>query len=384
MLSNYIYKLSVITRAKDWRLSFVPFIMGCVYLWLWWFKVGVTSASIQLIFLSLVTIFGFAALGYYINDYFDMEADARAFKINKLSLLTPAKQILLLLSIVLVTFLPWIALPSNEFSWMLIAFELLLFLAYSLPFPRLKEKLWLSLLIDALYAYVVPLILLFHTYNLFVQKHGFPVWFLFFLAAAFFIGIRNIFLHQIVDVISDKRSGISTLPMQLGVVATHRLLFIVTAYEVLFVLIWSVLLYIERHFFILWLVPYCLIAFFGIKKIASPNYKANVHLLSVNQAYQYLFPILTLLFASVPNPEWIFIVPLHVSLMVPFYYLITAKEIIKVSYFATVTFVAVDIRNGLSIMVNYPVYYAFRIFGVDLRKEQQTASQYLVEKLKRK
>ena len=116
MPGNFLHRLSTITRARDWRLSFVPFIMGCVYLWLWGFGLPFTIEIIWLTFLSLVTTVGFASLGYFINEFFDKESDARAGKINKLAHLSPGIQIFIFSLVLALTLLPWIWLPSTKIT----------------------------------------------------------------------------------------------------------------------------------------------------------------------------------------------------------------------------------------------------------------------------
>jgi 1,4-dihydroxy-2-naphthoate octaprenyltransferase len=79
-------RIAHLSRTKDWRLTFIPFILGCVYLWLVWFRTPFSIEAMTLIALSLITAIGFAALGYLINEYFDQEDDARAGKLNRMAL----------------------------------------------------------------------------------------------------------------------------------------------------------------------------------------------------------------------------------------------------------------------------------------------------------
>src|SRR5438045_2442079 len=124
-IGQILSQFTVVSRAKDWRLSFVPFIMACVYLWLWWFQISVSIQSIMLVLLSCCTTIGFASLGYFINEFFDKHSDKRAGKVNRLAALSTQKQALILSVILLITFLPWLWLPADSMSWLLIFDELL-------------------------------------------------------------------------------------------------------------------------------------------------------------------------------------------------------------------------------------------------------------------
>ncbi len=381
MPRQFLHKLSAITRAKDWRLSFVPFIMGCVYLWLWWFRLPFSLQIIWLTFLSLVTTVGFASLGYFINEFFDKASDAKAGKINNLTHLSVLLQLAIFLLTVALTFLPWLWLPHTALTWVLIALQIGLYLVYSLPFPRLKEAVYLSLPVDALYAYVVPLMLSFYTFSLIAGAPGFPVWLYVFATAVLFIGLRNIIIHQVVDVLKDERTGHRTLPMTLGVTSTHRLIFIVAAYEIFLIALWSVVMCTGEPVFLLWLIPYAFIGFLTLRTIAAEHYSVHSDILLINRAYQYLFPLLMLVFAITHHSGWLMLLLLHVWLLVPFYILVKVKEFLKVNFYRGVTFVTVDVRHAFSMTVNLPVYYFFRLFGVDLVKEKKSGWEYLLGKL---
>jgi 4-hydroxybenzoate polyprenyltransferase len=137
-----------LTRAKDWRLSFIPLIFGNLYLWLILFKISFDFKLLWILFLSLTTSFGFAALGYFINEYFDKKDDFVAGKTNKLEMLNANKQIILLVSILLFTFIPWIFLPFNKISISLITIQILLFIIYAAHPFRLKKNKYFMVIVN--------------------------------------------------------------------------------------------------------------------------------------------------------------------------------------------------------------------------------------------
>jgi 4-hydroxybenzoate polyprenyltransferase len=376
--------LSVL-RSNDWLQSFVPFVMGCVYLWLVWFNFSFSSSLLIVIGLSLLTTVGFASLGYFINEFFDKESDTKAGKINKLSLIPLWSQFAILVAILLVTFLPWNWLPRDQISYFLIFLQIGLFLAYSMPIPRLKETSYASLVLDALYAYPVPLLLSFHTFSLLSGNQAYPSWFVLFVVASFFIGIRNIITHQIQDIFKDAASGLRTFPMVIGVNQTKTVQTIVFAYEVFFVSI-AILVFSYHFWFVLfvlvgyWIHGWYVFVYHGNLENPSKMY------LEINKAYSLVFPILVLLFLSLKWPFGWIVLLVHGSILVPFnfwklgYNLIIPLVIrLRIAFHR---FLVMNVRHFLSLCINYFIYFLFKLVGVDLKKEGMSAIDYLRKRRK--
>ncbi len=372
-------------RSKDWIQSFVPFVMGCVYLWLVWFNFKFSPSHLIVIGLSLLTTIGFAALGYFINEFFDKKSDAKAGKINRLAMIPFWSQSLILIAILLITFLPWNWLPRNQVSYCLILLQISLFLAYSLPFPRLKESVYFSIVIDALYAYPVPLLLSFHTFSLLSGTETYPNWFSLFMLASFFIGVRNIITHQIQDLFRDSASGLRTFPMVIGVNRTITIQTIVFAYEV-FLISLSILVF-SLHF---WLVLVALFVywfyawhiFVNQKSFKSPG---DMYV-GINKSYSLVFPIVVLIFLSVRWPIGWMVLLIHGGILVPINFWRNVLNIIVpiLVRFRIVIhqFLVNELKHFLSLCINYPIYFLFKIGGVDLKKEGVSAFEYLRKKMK--
>lgn len=380
---KYIERINAISRAKDWRLSFVPFITGCVYLWLFYFNISLDTQSFILFLLSLTTTFGFASLGYFINEFFDKASDKKAGKHNKLSVLKPRHQFLLFFSTLLLTFLPWIFLPSNTITYILIACELSLFLLYSLPFPRLKVVPLVSNIIDAAYAYVVPLVLSFYTYSLFAQS-PLDSFIFFFAFAAFIIGFRNILIHQINDVLSDQKAGIENLPIKLGVYNSNILLKMLLVLEFVSVNIFTMLIVLRAPEFILWWAFYLI---YVLYKLYHSRYKFSSLYFSIQQdrhitdpTYQISFPLIALIVLISIDWKWCILIPMQVLILTPATIFQPLLKFWKWFYLKMIIFVTVHVRHALSMSVNYPIYYAFLLFGVDLIKEKKSALEFLKSK----
>lgn len=375
-MKKLIQKLAHVTRSNDWRLSFVPFVMGCVYMWLWWFKIPFEAQTVWLTFLSLITTVGFASFGYFINEFFDKESDAKAGKINKLAYLPGSYQLGILLSSLALTFLPWLWLPKTILSISLIAVQIGLFLIYSMPFPRLKEHTYLSLIIDSSYAYVVPLLLSFYTFSLIAGQPGFPLWLYLFLCAVFFIGLRNIIIHQIKDVMKDYQSGIQTIPLVAGINTTKLILKTSLLYEVCFFILCMMVLQTERRWILVVMAAYLPMAIHSIAALRK-NETVNYNQLLINYAYQYLTPLVMILLLGMQAPVWFVVLPLHIALLVPLHLLQKLFNIIKAIFSLLHRFIYNDVRNWLSAAVNFPIYYCFRACGVDLKKEKTSAWQFI-------
>jgi 4-hydroxybenzoate polyprenyltransferase len=384
--------LLLATRAKDWRFSFIPQIFGNLYLWLILFDIPFSISSVLLLILSLITSFGFAALGYFINEFFDKEDDENSNKVNKLKLVSSVNQFWLFVSILLFTFLPWLYLPFNNISIVLISTQITLFILYCVPPIRFKKNAYLAVILDALYAYTIPLLLSYYTYFLFAGSN--TIYFSFLIAYSFLlfiVGFRNIIIHYINDIFKDKLSGTKTLPRIIGVRKTNALLKI-SLYSELFLCTYVILLVAEKQKTLLLLF---IVVFYLIYKLIkqSRNLKDNI---IVNRPirhipdlyYQVYAPAIILFALVLNNINWIFLLPIHIALFVPFFrlqpiiswlYIISFKlyNISKLLYY-------IVIRQLLSWIVNYTIFFLFLLIGVNLKIRKTSALGYFKTKLRTK
>lgn len=380
MKSTFVYYFSVYCsalRPTDWRYSFVPFVAGINYLCMLLFSVKLDISSLSVLFLFLLSSVGFASLGYFINEFFDIPTDRVAQKVNKLVSISNSRRVFFLLGILLFTFLPWIYLPSDKWSWTLISIELLLFLAYSFPFPRLKNVWFLSGIIDSIYAYVIPIFLSFNTYMLYsgnIYRYN-----IFLISGAFFfVGYRNIVLHQINDIDFDKRSGIITLPIKVGKYNTKKLLSYILLVEILLLSIYIYSISLSNKFFWAILSLYILHVFINIiifykEKLFNTT---SFPFLFTNKFYHVFSPLIYIILLLFNDYRWILILFLH------FMFLISFEE--KKHLFVSVRNAILNIIHfGIfisSVIVNYSIYYLFLLFNVDLIKEKKSAIEYLKNK----
>lgn len=379
MLTRFRIKILTLSsqiRIGDWRNSFLPLIAGWCYCWIMYFDIPISWLLTGVFFLFLTTAAGFAATGYCINEFFDIKQDALSGKPNRLAEMT-GTQIALLFSVLLsVTLLPWLLLPADRVTFWLLSSELVLFLLYSLPFPRLKAIWFLSVIIDTLYAYVIPFFISYHTFALYRHQYvvyGPVIWF---ATAIGLLGCRNMLQHQYQDMAHDSRFGMITLPQKTGRKNLSLLMGIMIVLEGLFIL-----LFFLSHFHQSWLllfapvyVSYMVLLYIYVFRTFPDG--ENIIRFSNNNFYQVYMPLLCLLLLVLRDFRWSVILAVHVVLLVPYhiykFYFYRIRHMVR---WAKLWLIRIT-----SFCVNYLIYYVFIVFGVDLKKENISAFDYLKKK----
>ena len=180
--------------------------------------------ALILLFPAIATILGIGTLGHLLNDWYDRDADAAVGKPNRLADLPRSSARVLLLVTTGVALLPWLMLPWDAVSMVLLALELALLQAYVAPPVRLKERRGWPILADAAYAYAIPAALAAHTFFL---ASGQPddraflgslsVWQL-------ALGVRHFLNHLALDRQNDLTTETRTLATERGNRFIHRLI----------------------------------------------------------------------------------------------------------------------------------------------------------------
>ncbi len=167
--------------------------------------------------LFLVATIGVAAFGHVLNDLADIRTDALAGAPNQMAPLSVGTRIGILAATVLAGGLPWIWLPHGPTVLALLATEVALLTLYSVRPVRLKDRGAAGVLADALYAYVVPILL---TIAVFTELGGvdMPGWSVTVPVTTWMLlmGLRGILWHQIGDLAHDRRAGVRTLATRIG------------------------------------------------------------------------------------------------------------------------------------------------------------------------
>ena len=195
----------------------MPLILAFTYFLLLVGDVNPLSATLSF-FAAIATTIGFMGFGYLTNDLADRKKDALAGKSNGTSNLSSISLVLLLFTFLATALLPWMYLPMDWISWLCIVIELVLFVLYAFPPFRLKERGFLGVITDTLYAHVVPGFLASWTFYLVGNEHyqNFLVFAIALTVWQLFSGVRNILSHHYADFENDLASGTRTFATVIG------------------------------------------------------------------------------------------------------------------------------------------------------------------------
>ncbi|RKS99666.1 UbiA family prenyltransferase [Flavobacterium sp. 123] len=148
--------------------------------------------------------------GYFLNDLFDVKADELSNKFNITTILNKYVVLFIILFFGLIGF--YLLFTISKQASLVLVFQFLLLLGYSLPFIRLKEKGILGLITDAIYAHVIPgIILLYALQEYIVIPLSLCSIFILFL---FLLGLRDIAIHQFEDLEKDIQSNTKTFAVK--------------------------------------------------------------------------------------------------------------------------------------------------------------------------
>ena len=181
-------------------------------------------ATLGTIAVFLVASIGIAGFGHLVNDLFDIEQDRASGAPNLAASRGRTGRILLLATLLAIALVPWLRLPTSPAIWTLLAAEFALFLLYSVPPVRLKERGVLGPVADALYSWTISTAVALLLFAGFAGVH--VAWWMSSLLAAwaFTLGLRHILTHQIEDVGRDEAAGMTTFVRRFGWIRSFRLL----------------------------------------------------------------------------------------------------------------------------------------------------------------
>jgi 4-hydroxybenzoate polyprenyltransferase len=369
---------SGVFRIKDWWWSKAALLMGLIYLFAAWYHISFEK-FIPLAILSLITITGFAGIGYLFNDLFDIEKDTIAGKRNFLAGKSGGFILVLFLLSSIFVLTPWLFLPKSAISYALIATQLFLFIIYSVPPIRLKERGLAGIITDALYAHGLPSVLAAYTFALAAQ-YSFPLTELIFLFAWQTVsGVRNILLHLAEDVEADKKAGSKNFVAGLHASQFQLILAWLIAIEWLLCLVFfASLLSVNPLFAICLLVILGLSAtgFMLFTEKSAPQFLSSTWSFFPNNIYEKWLPLAYLMILSVGDIRFAILLFVHLTAF-NFDFYLQAADRIK-GRWESISFKGnlITVRIILSYPANYFIYYLLRIFGVDLKQENISAIEY--------
>jgi hypothetical protein len=240
---------------------------------------------------------GFAGIAYSFNDSSDSYKDLIAKKGNAFTGRDALNYKLTTSLFFVLALLPWLVLPLDLISVLLITTEIALFYVYSFSPFRLKERGVYGLVCDALYAHVIPATLATYTFLLAV---GLPLdqYILLFLGIItwqFISGFRNIISHQIVDLDNDKVSKTNTWALTVGLQKSIIILKVSITLEVLAFLGFLVILFNFNNYTILCYFIYTIGALFAFAKAKHDNKTKIFTNIFLDDFYIKYLPIIVLL-----------------------------------------------------------------------------------------
>lgn len=350
-------------RIQFWWQSKIGFLLSLIYLLLFLYNISFSNAIAPLI-LFLCTSIGFGAVGYYINDYFDIVPDAIGAKNNWVSKYRFKHHFIVQLFSAMLIVAPWIWLPLDKYSALYMCMEVALFFLYAAPPFRWKERGVLGIVVDSLYAYTVPFLLAEHTFAL-VSNHAslllifapINLWLL-------IVGIRNIIIHQKKDLLSDQLSHTQTWVREKATTEiTSTLNTLRTLETISYVILCGIIGSISLHLGIT-----IMVIFFAYLIVVSwSKSNSDFHL---NYFYEYFFPFIVLLYLSFRDGNYCFLLIIHALLF--------GRRFLEDIY------LHLKLKFVLSFCINRILFIGFKLFGVDLIRERKSAFSYLKWRCKSK
>lgn len=300
-----------------WWYHIVPPIVSIVYAIAWLEEIPLQAIGFSAL-LFCISVMGSAAFGYWLNDCTDVKEDLKAGKINHAAALNITQRILIIVTLGIIGWLPWLFLLPVKIAWAALGLLFICFFLYSMPPFRFKNRAILGVLCDIHYGHVLPIIITVATfgslYSLFEAKKWNLIIIL--LILLYIKGFRNITEHQINDRKNDRKNGVYTFVIAIKPLNAARLLsFVLVPVELsviaLFLVQWSVALFIT---YLLFLVLYAfLLQRWGVFRLPV-RHRWYKFWYVANDFYESWLPVSILLLASLGNWQYLILLLIHLVL----------------------------------------------------------------------
>lgn len=342
MISFFQFFSQKLRLSNPWKYK-VPLIIAFTYFLLLVGDVQTLSAT-KSFFAAIATTIGFMGFGYLTNDLADRKKDLLAGKSNSTTTLAAISVIFLLITFLAMALLPWMYLPMDWISWLCIIIELVLFVLYAFPPFRLKERGFLGVLTDALYAHALPGFLASWTFYLVGNKYYKEFW-IFAIALIvwqLFSGIRNILSHHYADFENDQASGTKTFATDIGKEKVYRLMTrILIPLEVLSLIYFLIIVQLKIDYLIIVIILFLVVAWANFKQETDETRAKHFTNTFLDRFYIHWFPYILLFSIAFGASDYWWILVFHVLIFHPFVgkFLrrITAKKQVKQSAIAEET-----------------------------------------------
>lgn len=247
------------------------------------------------LFISILLSIGIAGLGYVMNDIKDFKDDLQNNKPNLFNKFSKSQSVLLVVLFALLSIFPWLYLPTDKYTFYLLVIEFLLFFVYAFPPFRLKEKGFLGIITDALYAQVVPSLLAVYTFSKISNTILNVKLIVLYSAWLLLVGIRNIIKHQVEDFDNDKNTKTKTFVTIYGIEYSKKIS-LKYLFPIEFILFTSLLITIKTPYFIALLgyLLYTTILFIKRNKTTEIDSFYFINTRIFNEFYEIHLPIILL------------------------------------------------------------------------------------------
>ena len=362
------------SKLYNWWKPKAGFLLALLFFSAALARVSLRSFSV-IFLLATVTLSAIGVWGHLLNDWGDRAIDAIAGKKNLFHNKSFSLFLVLVFLVLLVSLLPWFFLPTTVFSYLLLFIEFLLFVLYAIPPIRLKEKIYLAVVTDALYAYAIPAVLAFHTYTLafHLRNSNLTLSFLFFWS--FFIGLRHILYHHVADELNDKKSGINNIALTCTKHQINRFIKRLNLpIELFCAFAFFYVQYSNQAEILLTASAVILFLHSGVvQSIASLSYFPN-HTLQgafLDRFYQSSWLFISLVALILINPAYLIFLPFIIVVFSLFF----TEEIQSSLIFCIKYAYKKYFFNPLSTLVNYSIYY-FRKYFLSWSEEKNRGVYY--------
>ena len=272
------------------------------------------------LFISILLSIGIAGLGYVMNDIKDFKDDLQNNKPNLFNKFSKSQSVLIVVLFALLSIFPWLYLPTDKYTFYLLVIEFLLFFVYASPPFRLKEKGFLGIITDALYAQVVPSLLAVYTFSKISNTILNVKLIVLYSAWLLLVGIRNIIKHQVEDFDNDKNTKTKTFVTIYGIEYSKKIS-LKYLFPIEFILFTSLLITIKTPYFIALLgyLLYTTILFIKRNKTTEIDLFYFINTRIFNEFYEIHLPIILLVCFCFSNAIFIFILGFNLLIFSPIY-----------------------------------------------------------------
>lgn len=314
----------------------------------------VVIADSIFLFLSFFLI---GLFGYFTNDVSDIKTDELIGKPNIASRFSPLLRFFISFFLAASGITVFFFIGQQVLPYVLL--EVFLLLMYAFPPLRLKERGWIAIITDALYAYALPFLIIIKFLD---NEADIPFYFdVFYFSFGLTLGIKNIIRHQLEDLDNDLISGTKTFAIKNSEISNR----LEKCFTIFSTIVWCLgwtcyLIFVKIHILVLMILLTTAVVLL-FKLWLKYNFKLNTIFNSLPEtdivyyglSSLLLFVLITLKF------DYFFLL---VFIFLPFWFKKTHEVFFNKIYRW--------IYKWSSFIVNYSLYYGFLVFGIDLKEKR--------------